>query len=346
MILSKKNLKLNKNLPFYFKNINFENTCIFDIETTGFNRKNSKIILIGFLEFINNDQIITQAFIDNLSDEHTLLEYTINKLKNKEILISYNGYAFDIPFINERFKQNNMNYEINKYKSLDLLKIVRKNKQTLNLDNYKLKTVEKFLGINRKDTIDGKESIKLYYEYLKTKDKKLEEKILLHNYEDIKFLLPMLDILNFCSKDSIYSEALFNINFGKNNISKKFIPFQNSKLYLKNLKINSSSITIQFYVENIKENIDLIYENFANKIEFINSKKELLLTLPLIQVNKNNNIYSILNIDELFNFPKFNSLSTNEKEILIFKYNKDILYYNIYSYLNSNFNKIIEAILN
>ena len=49
-----------------------------------------------------------------------------------------------------------------------------------------LKSVERFIGINRKDEINGGISVKLYEEYLSTGRIRIwRDIIMLHNYEDV-----------------------------------------------------------------------------------------------------------------------------------------------------------------
>ena len=55
----------------------------------------------------------------------------------------------------------------------------------MGIDRCNLKTVEKFIGIEREDTIDGGLSVELYNKYLQTSSEDLKEKIMLHNYEDV-----------------------------------------------------------------------------------------------------------------------------------------------------------------
>ncbi len=48
-----------------------------------------------------------------------------------------------------------------KSNNLDIMRLVKHNKDYFNFQDFKLKTVEKFLGIEREDTISGKESVEL-----------------------------------------------------------------------------------------------------------------------------------------------------------------------------------------
>jgi hypothetical protein len=65
------------------------------------------------------------------------------------------------------------------------------------LENRKLKTIEKLLGIERTDTISGKESIQEYKAYLLNPQKELLNKILLHNADDILNMYPLWNLSNY-----------------------------------------------------------------------------------------------------------------------------------------------------
>ena len=160
------------------------NHFVFDIETTGLNSNYCKVILIGILFNQDNKTVIKQYFANTEDDEKELLLSFINDIKNYKNHITFNGLTFDIPFLNTRLKKHNIDFSLSKNDDIDILKLIRPFKEKLSLSDCKLKTIEKYLGIYREDTISGKESIDLYKEYSVSQDIDLKEKILLHNYED------------------------------------------------------------------------------------------------------------------------------------------------------------------
>ncbi|RKD32710.1 ribonuclease H-like domain-containing protein [Thermohalobacter berrensis] len=208
--------------------------CFFDIETTGLKRSSNKIILIGLLYNKDNYTVIKQFFADNLSEEKDILASFIEEALNFDIFITYNGNTFDIPFINERCDKYGYDFKISKEKSLDLLKIVRKNKDLLNLQNCKLKSVELSLGIKREDKISGKESIKMYFDYIKNKNSNLKEIILKHNYDDIYYLPKILKVFDHIENQN---KLLIPIHV---NLKKVKL-----ELNLSNLKFNNEMISIK-----------------------------------------------------------------------------------------------------
>ena len=141
------------------------NHFVFDIETTGLNSNYCKVILIGILFNQDNKTVIKQYFANTEDDEKELLLSFINDIKNYKNHITFNGLTFDIPFLNTRLKKHNIDFSLSKNDDIDILKLIRPFKEKLSLSDCKLKTIEKYLGIYREDTISGKESIDLYKEY-------------------------------------------------------------------------------------------------------------------------------------------------------------------------------------
>ncbi len=191
------NSKFKHNLDFTAYGIS-HNSCFLDIETLGLNRNKDMIYLVGVVYYDKTENLwnLDQYFAETYEEEKNMLSELKDKIANFETLITYNGDAFDLPYLSNRFKIYNIDFDISKIKSLDLYSIVRKNKQYLNLENYKLKTLERFIGIYREDIYSGRDCIQFYKDYLITKDSLLEAKILNHNYDDLFYMLDLFDVLD------------------------------------------------------------------------------------------------------------------------------------------------------
>lgn len=209
-----------------------KNHFVFDIETTGLSPKYCKVILIGILYNLNNKTIIKQYFAESEEEEKDLLLKFINDIKTFDHHITFNGVSFDIPFLNSRFNSNDIDFSIDKCDDIDILRIVKPFKEKLSLSDCKLKTIEKYMGIKREDTISGKESVELYKNFVISKDISLKEKILLHNYEDIYYLGKIYNIKN------IIDENLDYIDININNL--------NYKVLLSKYKITKSVLHLNF----------------------------------------------------------------------------------------------------
>ena len=224
---------------------------VFDIETTGLNSSYCKVILIGILFNKDNKTVIKQFFANNEDDEKGLLLSFVDTIKNFKKHITFNGINFDIPFLNKRLEKHSINFSLSKNDDIDILKLIRPFKEKLSLSDCKLKTLEKYLGIYREDTISGKESVDLYKNYIDSKDINLKEKILLHNYEDIYYLGIIFKIKNIlksklntlCINTNNFSLELVPISFkfSKNVLCVKYSPFEGN---LFNINIYNDSYTI------------------------------------------------------------------------------------------------------
>ena len=207
----------NNLTDFFFR----EDCIFFDIETTGFSPKTSSLYLIGCLHRKGNELVIEQFFAESKDDEAEVLEKFIDLLNNYKTIISFNGLGFDLPFIKAKCDTygiaphtgtiNNINHTDNntidiindlaffdKFEYMDIFKEISHIKSLLQLPNYKQKTIEQFLGIQRDDKYSGGELISVYKEYVKTQDAQAEELLLLHNYEDVIGMLDLLPILSYC----------------------------------------------------------------------------------------------------------------------------------------------------
>jgi Predicted exonuclease len=178
----------------------------------------------------------------------------------------------------------------------------------LNLDNYKLKTIEKFLGIDRTDTYTGLECIEFYKEYLITKSDELLDKILKHNYQDIYYLpqiLQIYDLLEDLKRVYIeYDEILYefimdNIDNYENTIVIKgdYNPHLHIdiNLYLPNFTVllsKNGKFEVDLYINNaLDSNNQIIAFLYDEDVYSKNSDIERLVgddnNIIVISINKN-----------------------------------------------------------
>lgn len=142
---------------------------------------------------------LLQYFCEDVADEPAVLQAFFELLRTKKTLISYNGDGFDIPFLRHILEQYGLPYSFDAVESFDLFKKFRPLKHLLNLPDLKLKSCERFLGIDREDRFTGGELIEVYFEWQKTKAPALLDTLLLHNAEDIANLPNLLPLLRYRS---------------------------------------------------------------------------------------------------------------------------------------------------
>lgn len=174
-----------------------EDTLFFDIECTGLSPKNSFIYLIGCAQRKGNEITLTQFFATDYDDEKQILIKFEEYLKDFNIVLGYNSTRFDEPFIQTRYQKYGLETRLGKIKHKDMYLTTTKAKCLLNLPNYKQKTLEEFLGLNREDKYNGGELIPVYQSFVETGDLKAKELVLLHNHEDVKGMIHVIDILSY-----------------------------------------------------------------------------------------------------------------------------------------------------
>lgn len=186
--------------------------AVADIETTGLSPEKAAVILGGAVLAEGGKRKVIQFFADSVKDEPELLRLYSQLLSDCQVVITFNGHRFDLPFLKKRMTVHGLDTApLDRLYSMDIYRILRYHSHLPKiLPNLKQKTVEKFLGDagERKDEIDGAQSVELYYEYVKTGRLNLREKILLHNRDDIVRLSGMLRILRTLDLHEImYSEG-------------------------------------------------------------------------------------------------------------------------------------------
>lgn len=184
-----------------FNNYHMSEVAYFDIETTGFDKDSDSIILISFGRFVDKNTLeIKQYFAENIEDERKILySFGLDIIKYNK-WCSYNGIAFDEPFITRRMELHHIDFKAPQH-HIDLYRLIRPYYKQLGMERCNLKTVEKHIGVNREDKIDGGISVDLYKEFLQSKDEKLKHTIMLHNYEDVLNLPKIHELIFKVEKD-------------------------------------------------------------------------------------------------------------------------------------------------
>ncbi|MCR5143776.1 MAG: ribonuclease H-like domain-containing protein, partial [Lachnospiraceae bacterium] len=171
-------------------------SLMYDIETTGFSRKHCTVYLIGCAYIENDDIIINQFFAENPDEEINVLKAFIDLSKNFTKVITFNGIAFDQPFIYDRCKHHKLEY-ILPIEHIDLFRICSSCKKVLNLASYNQKSIESFLGLHRDDLYNGGQLIDVYNKYVSAPTDEALELLLLHNHDDVKGMTELIPIITY-----------------------------------------------------------------------------------------------------------------------------------------------------
>ncbi|MCD7736610.1 MAG: ribonuclease H-like domain-containing protein [Lachnospiraceae bacterium] len=162
-----------------------EDCLFFDIETTGLSADTSFIFLIGAICFNDNTWILHQFLIQTVQEESLLLSSFFELTGHCQILVHFNGNTFDLPFIRKRAAANGRTAPFEGLFSLDLYQHVRPLKQILSLPHMNQSYLEKYIGWEREDHLNGKEVVSLFWSYSSAKDPETEQLLLCHNHDDL-----------------------------------------------------------------------------------------------------------------------------------------------------------------
>ena len=199
----------------YIPDTDAESYVLLDIETTGLSPEYAAVFMIGCGYYENHcfHTIHWLADTYDIESEQAVLENfsiwflsQISKHPNTK-LITYNGHQFDLPFLKNRFDQCHLMYpldESNPFCSIDYYRIISKCKHLWPLKNTKLHSVADWLGYHCSKTPSGRQLIKTYHSYIKTKDPALLNLLFLHNIDDLEALSTVISIdnyLNFFNKN-------------------------------------------------------------------------------------------------------------------------------------------------
>ncbi len=307
--------EFNKDHSYVKELFGDHNIAFIDIETDGLSHKN-KIVLIGMVIFSAQAQTgtVIQLFNEDYQSERDILIqlFTLIEAHKINYFVSFNGNSFDFPFINARLKALKVNRLLNKKFNIDLLRVVRQNKQFFPFDSYTLKSLEKFIGIDRSDTISGKDSVILYHSFIETRDPKLEEIILLHNYDDIINMVPLLKIYKNIQFTDLYTKC----ELGQD------------QYFVLDCVFKKNTCTIQLGHPYKSPRIESFYESigstFDQKIEITTLSFEIIK----LKMNDSKTILTVVNTNSVFNLD-FSSLSQNDKENYLLAVDDHLYWHNL-----------------
>lgn len=181
----------------YFSPYTDEEILFFDIETTGFSPVTTDLYLIGAIYCREKKWHFIQLFAESPAEQEEILKQFFALCNSYKILIHFNGDTFDIPYLRKKAEMLHLSHPLDQMESMDLIKPVKQHFKLLGLPNYKLKTIEGFLGVHRQDPYTGGELIQQYLAYRTEQDPSLSANLLLHNEEDLYGLTKIIPILDY-----------------------------------------------------------------------------------------------------------------------------------------------------
>lgn len=272
-------IPINPN-PGEYTFVDLDKLLILDIETTGLSSKYSWIYLIGLAYYDTKDKewFIEQLFAEDSSEENKILSALLPYLNARSLVVTYNGDAFDLPFIKARMDKHSISMA--PIESLDLYKLLKSNNIYFTFPNLKLKTVEESLGIIREDQYTGKECIDFYKEFTKTGSTDLKEIVLRHNHDDLSSMPGLLRLIQFVDDRKtirlVKNDQAINLYIEELGITEEM-------LIINGTYSSDSDVPIRFYAQDWS--LDLRDDNtFSMSYELIYAINEDDLKVALIEV--------------------------------------------------------------
>ena len=93
-----------------------------DIETTGFSARSSNLYMIGCAYYENDEWQLIQWLAENYEEENEVLKAFLAFAANYSYLIHFNGNQFDIPFLEQKCQQYEINFDFGNFDGLDIYK--------------------------------------------------------------------------------------------------------------------------------------------------------------------------------------------------------------------------------
>lgn len=169
-----------------------------DIETTGFSGARNRLCLIGTACLQNGSLVTEQFFAESPQEEAALIAAFDHLAEQFETVVTYCGNRFDLPFLEKCRKRLGIQSQTNRQKQyIDLYTLAHSYRHLFGLANYRQKTVESFLGIQRNDLLDSSEIVTAYESYQKQPQEHLLAQILLHNEADLIGMVQLLSLYAF-----------------------------------------------------------------------------------------------------------------------------------------------------
>ena len=165
-----------------------DETCFFDIETTGLNARHNEVTTVSFHRAGETTTLVRGDDLTRAAIEA--------ELRNADLLVSFNGKRFDVPFLEQSF-----DLDIT-HPHLDLMYPCRQ----LDLTGG-LKPIERAVGIERnRPDISGRDAVRLWHQYERGDEGSLET-LVSYNRADTVNLESLLEIVTGRRHDEVFVAA-------------------------------------------------------------------------------------------------------------------------------------------
>ncbi len=166
-----------------------------DTETTGLGGSGAVPFVVGIGWYQQDHFAVEQYLLPDYADEAAMLEQVLADLNRAEAVVTYNGAAFDIPLLRDRFVIHRIAREYQPKHHLDLLhlsrRVFKRRLRDCSLGNLE-STV---LGHERVDDVPGYLIPATYFQWLNSENPAPLIGVLDHNADDIISLAALFQCL-------------------------------------------------------------------------------------------------------------------------------------------------------
>ena len=165
----------------------------FDIETTGLSGGTGTYVVVAGLGSFERDGFrLRQYFLADIGGERAMLAMLANDLARFDGVVTYNGRAFDIPFVETRLALSRLPSPCARLAHLDLLHTVRRLYKH-RMSGCRLAEAERrLLRLERPDDLPGSLIPSLYFDYVRAGRVAPLRAVLRHNADDVLSLTGVL----------------------------------------------------------------------------------------------------------------------------------------------------------
>jgi uncharacterized protein YprB with RNaseH-like and TPR domain len=175
-----------------FRRFGHRRVLYLDIETCGLSA--APVFLVGLCMVVDRNLVLRQLFARDYAEEKALLSELHRLAREHDFLVTFNGKAFDVPFLRDRAIHHRLDPPID-LPHLDLLWMARRRWKEL-LPDCKLKTIEwRVLRRRRAGDVGGAEIPGLYHDYVKRGETHRLLPVFHHNLLDVVAMVELTPVI-------------------------------------------------------------------------------------------------------------------------------------------------------
>ena len=164
-----------------------------DTETTGLSRGVGTLAFLCGTGYVQGEHfVVDQRLMRDYDEEPFVLQHAHDLLASFPVLVTFNGAAFDMPLLLNRFVMNRIKSPQSMPLHIDLLHVARR-VYKLRLQRCSLSRLEsEVFGTTRDNDLPGAMVPERFFRFLQTREEALLTDILVHNRQDVLSMARLL----------------------------------------------------------------------------------------------------------------------------------------------------------